>query len=538
MDLRQGCLNALLLAGLAGLFGGVPVAAQDADLELQGKRLYRDGILPSGEPVVATVAGGVQTRGRQAACATCHRKSGLGAAEGQNVIRPLTVPGFFAGQENTRRYARPRFVRVRQLQYTDEAFDRALREGASIDGRTLNPLMPRYQLDTQAIAALRAYLTSVALRPAPGVTDTDIHFATIIAPDAEPRVREATLRVLTAMVDTHNAGTRSESHRRQAGIESMHVDWRRWTLHVWELTGGPETWQAQLDRYLGAQPVFSVLSGAGGDWRPVHDFCERQELPCLFPNVDLPGRSEPGSYTLYLSRGLLLEADVMVRHLAEQGVSGSVVQIRHDAFRAGAAADAFREAWRARGKGEVVEKVLRPGDRMNTVLDGVRATKPAAVILWLEGADLAQLGANDLPANALLLASGTLLGEAPPALAPRMEDRLLVVWPFALPTVGEPPLDRVRQWITARGIGEGNQRAQANTYFAASMAGDAITQLANNYSQEYLIERIEHGANRSLATGAFPLAELGPGQRFASKGAYLGRLRGGALTQAGPWTVP
>lgn len=537
MRRRRGWRDALLV-GLVGLLGAMPAVAGDGDLELLGKRLYRDGVLPSGTPVVATVAGGSQTRGRQAACATCHRKSGLGAAEGQNIIRPLTVPGFFAGQENTRRYARPRFVRLRQLQYTDEAFDHALREGMAVDGRILNPLMPRYELDSQAIAALRAYLTSVALRPAPGVTDTDIHFATVIAPDADPLVREATLRVLAAMVDTHNAGTRSESHRRQAGVESMHVDWRRWTLHVWELTGSPETWQAQLDRYIAEQPVFSVLSGAGDNWRPVHDFCERQELPCLFPNVDLPGRPEPGNYTLYLSRGLLLEAEVMVQHLAEQGVSGPVVQIRHDAFRAGAAADAFREAWRARGKGEIVETVLRPGDRIETVLAGARETKPAAVILWLEGADLAQLGNDDLSADALLLASGTLLGEAPPALAPRIEDRLLVVWPFALPAAGEPRLDRVRQWITARGIGEGSRRAQANTYFAATMAGDAITHLANNYSQEYLIERIEHGANRSLATGAFPLAELGPGQRFASKGAYLGRLRGGALTQAGPWTVP
>jgi hypothetical protein len=160
------------------------------------------------------------------------------------------------------------------------------------------------------------------------------------------------------------------------------------------------------------------------------------------------------------------------------------------------------------------------------------------VILWLDGADLAQLGPSDLPANARILASGTLLGEAPPSLAPRIEDRLLVVWPFALPPPGEPRFDRVRQWVAARGIGEGHRRAQSNTYLAGAIAGDAITHLANNYSQEYLIERIEHGANRSLATGAFPVVELGPGQRFASKGAYLSRLRGGALVPVGEWTVP
>lgn len=534
MRRRRGWRDALL-AGLFGLLGAMPAVAGEGNLELLGKRLYRDGILPSGEPVVATVAGGAQTRGRQAACATCHRKSGLGAAEGQNIIRPLTVPGFFAGQENTRRYARPRFVRIRQLQYTDEAFDHALRTGMAIDGRTLNPLMPRYELDGQAIAALRAYLTSVALSTAPGVTDSDIHFATVITPDADPRVREATVKVLQAMVETHNAGTRSERHRQRAGVESMHVDWRRWILHVWDIAGSADTWQAQLDKHVEAQPVFAVLSGAGRQWLPVHDFCEKQEVPCLFPNVDLPGRPEPGNYTLYLSRGLLLEADVMASHLSGLKVRGSVLQIRRDDDRSRTAAAAFAVAWKLRGGGELAEAVLRTGDKVMTAWAG---SNPAAVILWLDGDDLGQLAPGDLPTGVPMLVSGTLMGEIMPAIATGLEERLLVVWPFALPATDPTRFDRVQQWIEARGIPEGSRRAQANTYFAGTMAGDAITHLANNYSQEYLIERIEHGANRSLATGAFPAVELGPGQRFASKGAYLGRLRGGALIQASPWGVP
>jgi cytochrome c553 len=532
-------LSAPLLVLLAGGLAATAMAVEADKLESLGKRLYRDGILPDGRALVATVAGGSRSQGSAAACATCHRKSGLGAAEGQNVIRPLTVPGFFAGQENTRRYARPHSVKVRQLQYTDESLDRALREGLSIDGRALNPLMPRYSLDRQAIAALRAYLSALAVRPAPGVTDTTIHFATVIAPDAAPRVREATLQVLNAAVETHNAGTRSEQHRRRAGIESMHVDWRQWQLHVWELSGLSDTWAEQLERQLGEQPVFAVLSGAGREWRPVHDFCERQELPCLFPNVDLPGRAEPGDYTLYLSRGLLLEADMMARHLAEHGADGPVLQIRGEDARAALAADAFRAAWRARGKGEVSDIVQRTGGDPAAALQAA-AARASAVILWLDGAELAQFAAENLPPGVPLLSSGTLLGEPlPGGLAPGLDERLMVVWPFALPPApGERRFDRAQQWLAARGIPAGDRRTQLNTYFAAMMAGDAITHLANNYSQDYLIERVEHGANRSLATGAFPLVELGPGQRYASKGAYLARLRGPSLVPVGDWTVP
>jgi hypothetical protein len=518
---------------------GVFAAAGDNSPEMLGKRLYREGILPDGRPLVATLASGVQAQGRQAACATCHRKSGLGAAEGQNVIRPLTVPGFFAGQENARRYARPHFVKLRQLQYTDDSFDHALRHGESVDGRVLNPLMPRYHLDRDAISALRAYLSSIAVRPAAGVTDSEIHFATIIAADAEPHVRAATLQVLGAMVDLHNAGTRSERHRQRAGVESMHVDWRRWALHVWELTGDASTWAAQLDRFYARQPVFAVLSGAGGHWQPVHDFCEQQEVPCLFPNVDVPGRAEPGNYSLYLSKGMLVEGEVMAHHLAGRGLDGPVLQLRRSGHRAEAGARAFQQAWRARSKGPVQEAVLSPGQAMQTALAGLPATKPAAVIAWFDAADLGELARLDLPSDVPFLASGTLLGTATPGVDRRLAEQLAVVWPFTLPAGGQQRIDRVRQWLITRGLPFGDEHAQANTYLAATMAGDAIAMMTNNYSREYFIERIEHYADKSLATGAFPQIGLGPGQRFAAKGSYVVHLDSDAgLRTASDWIVP
>src|SRR5207249_10027967 len=58
---------------------------------------------------------------------------------------------------------------------------------------------------------------------------------------------------------------------------------RKWRLHVWKLTGPANTWEAQLQEHLAAEPVFAVLSGIGGkNWAPVHHFCEQAELPCLF----------------------------------------------------------------------------------------------------------------------------------------------------------------------------------------------------------------------------------------------------------------
>ncbi len=529
----------LLLFALVAVFGANSVgSAQKLSPEAVGKLIYREGRLGSGQALTATLASGVRVAGRQAACATCHRNSGLGAAEGENIIRPLTVPGFFAGQDNKRRYARRPTLQLQELHYTDTAFEHALSAGVATDGRVLNPLMPRYVLAPADVSALRAYLSSVARQASPGVTGNDIHFATIIAPDADPRVRDATLQVLHAMVDARNAGTRGEKHRLQAGIDHMHVTWRNWSLHVWELSGGVETWAAQLDRLYREQPVFAVVSGAGHRWQPVHDFCESNEIPCLFPNLDVPGRAAPSGYNLYLTRGMLLEADVMAAHLTTLGWKGPVWQIRRDDYLAEAGARAFESAWQAPGKEPVQELVLRGADRLQSALAQVRAGGPAAVVLWLEGKDLEQQVPFGLTADSPLLASGTLLGDAWPKLAAPIAQQLLIAWPFTLPAPEGRRFDPVQSWLVTRGITSGDHRTQANTYFAVRIVSDTVAHLGNNYSRDYLIERLEHSADKALTTGAFPQLGLGPGQRFASKGAYLVQVQGQALTPQSGWIVP
>jgi hypothetical protein len=50
----------------------------------------------------------------------------------------------------------------------------------------------------------------------------------------------------------------------------------------------------------------------------VHDFCERIEVPCLFPHTDLPVVSPSGAYALYFSQGLTAEAEALARYLHER----------------------------------------------------------------------------------------------------------------------------------------------------------------------------------------------------------------------------
>src|SRR6185295_11188268 len=133
-----------------------------------------------------------------------------------------------------------------------------------------------------------------------------------------------------------------------------------WELHVWELTGAPDTWQAQLRNKLAEQPVFAVLSGLGGQtWDPIHRFCEEQSLPCLFPNLELPVVAENDFDNLYLSQGVLLEARLIsheLKALREAMAVKRVVQL----FRTGDVGSAGARALETALADSGVSAVSRP----------------------------------------------------------------------------------------------------------------------------------------------------------------------------------
>ena len=51
---------------------------------------------------------------------------------------------------------------------------------------------------------------------------------------------------------------------------------------------------------------------------PIGDFCDRQRLPCLFPNSELPRlRDTEYGYSFYFSGGLALEAKALAVYLSK-----------------------------------------------------------------------------------------------------------------------------------------------------------------------------------------------------------------------------
>jgi cytochrome c553 len=534
------------LLALMLVFDGA-IAATGGDPEL-GRRLYRAGILASGQPVEATVQPGLPLRGADAACVNCHRRSGFGANEGYTTVRPITAPYLFEPDNVYQKRIQRNIGRAPDapIAYDDASLLRTLRDGISPVGQALAGMMPRYRLDDADGRNLAAYLRTLSAEDSPGVDATTLHFATIIDESTDPDRQRAMLDVLEAFFKDKNAGTRRENKRTAHttwSMERIFKAYRTWKLHVWTLRGAPETWRSQLEAHYRAQPVFAVLGGIGdGDWQPVHAFCQATELPCLFPNIPSAANAQEEFYSIYFSRGLELEADVIAAHLAG-APAGPIVQVyRADDDTARAAAGRLARALPPGRRGDLREQVLKPGAQADAGFwtSTLSPDRPATLVAWLKQPDLAALGTLEpaaLPGRVYL--SANLAGTSPPA-APTLPGFYLA-YPYDLPERLDARLLRTRAWLRGKGIPARDEALQANTLFAVNQAGEAIMHMVNNFSREYFIELIEHSVENSPLPSAYPKLSLGPDQRYASKGGYILRFDPGAgpvLSTASAWIVP
>ena len=206
-----------------------PTPADAAQLRA-GERIYRQGMLPTGEPVLAEHQGADPLQGQSAACVNCHRRSGLGTVEGHILIPPITPKYLF-------RSSSANAVRMAQISrtasaltrrsYTDATLARALREGIDPEGRRFDYLMPRYRLDGASMSALIAYLRQLSHRPVPGVGEETLDFATIITPDADETERRGMLDVLEHFFGAGSEANRGEAPRQDASGQAKASSPRR-----------------------------------------------------------------------------------------------------------------------------------------------------------------------------------------------------------------------------------------------------------------------------------------------------------------------
>lgn len=491
-----------------------------------GLQIYRDGLLPSGEPLTAVVAGGVAVSGTHFNCEGCHGRSGMGGAEASYVVPPIAGPFLFTPSPQPSRPA-----------YDLDSLASVLRDGITPGGRVLDTLMPRYDFPDETVALLGDYLESLSAQNSPGVDENVIRFATVYAGNIDPAERAAVAAVLSAYGEDNNRQTRLEGERWDRGYtpeSRLPTVYREWVFEEWSLVGPRETWEAQLDTYYRDSPVFALVSGlTQGPWTPVAKFCEREGIPCLYPGVDVTGADDDDFYTFYFSRGLELEADIIARHL-QTIPAEPVVQVFCDPAGRAAAARLTR-ALDIQGRStSSIEFDCAEADS-STVVSQI-AGNVGALVGWLDTEGMERSGIADVPAA--LYVSSTLLGIDGIATSPRGTSTFLV-HPYRLPGEADPAFARFQVWAKLRGVEITSPRRQAEAFFAARVINNAVAHMGRFFIRDFVLDKLEHAQGLVAYLPIHPRPTLGPGQRFATKGGYLVPLHSDGLAIADAfWVSP
>jgi hypothetical protein len=563
MKMRAGRVGCLALLSVVALLpvpasaeetaaAAVPVAPSD-----HGWRMYHEGINPDGEPMRATVQGDIPVDGTMFTCVSCHLRSGLGSLEGTVITLPtnwgyLGRPLVGADMSDSARERLPKPLKQGEFRpaYDDQSLARAIRMGKDPNGRVLDLVMPRYALDTNEMDTLIGYLKRLSAEVSPGVTESTLHFATVITDGVSESDQKAMVAVLQAHVQDHNSQVRHEDERKRRGPFYMQEKWdpyRRWQLDVWRLHGAPESWSGQLDEYYEKQPVFALLGGiSAGSWQPIHDYCELHQIPDLFPITDFPVISDGDWYTVYFSKGFYQEGEAAARYLrrADDAVNAApLVQIYRDTPRGRAYARGFRDTRELIGMSPPSERVVAADEALSAeTLNEIVTQNPGAVLaLWVGGDDLRALTTFETnPRPVATILSATLLGDNLAAVPEGVRGFTLITQPTAFPEDKVRTRLAIERWLKIRNIPITNYEIQANMYFVGWNLAGLIKMMRNEVYRDYFLDIVDMMRDQDYAVGVYERLSFGPGQRYASKGCYVTELGAGAepsLEKKSGWVV-
>ncbi|MEI6079231.1 MAG: ABC transporter substrate-binding protein [bacterium] len=401
---------------------------------------------------------------------------------------------------------------------------------------------------------------------APGVTESTIRFATIIAGDVSPADRKAMLAPMEFYIKLNNDQVDSfkdprykhRATRRMA--ESMlrfsnELANRRLMLSKWVLSGPSSTWGAQLKTHYRKDPVFALIGGiANGEWRPIHEFAEKNNIPTLFPITDLPVISDTDWHTIYFSRGYDQEGENSARFLKNvmktSGHEMTVVQFVGASPEGRALALGFSRTWKELGMRPEVTVRLATGETLGTeqLAQVLEKKNPTVILVWDGPKALATLNAlsdASLKPNMLFI-SGRYMGDSIWRIKDRIRDFTFITYPFSFSAyrpvaMGGTSTPRPDPESLSRSelplVGH-TQQISAEVGVVLETLTAALMDMRSYYKADNFLDAVDMMPSRQIPL--YGTITLGSGHRYVSKGCYIVKLSNGAkprLIRKSDWVI-
>ncbi|CAD5369818.1 Cytochrome c domain-containing protein [Rubrivivax sp. A210] len=476
--------------------------------EEAGKKVYLEGVSPSGKPLKAFLgAQETPVEGATLPCGNCHGADGQGRPEG--VVRPSDI----TWSQLIRSYGHRHDNGRTHGPYDEKSFAESLTYGTDPAGQRLDPAMPRYLMAMEDMASLVAYLKRIQSDLDPGLTADRVRIGTLLPRSGRlAEVGQAMEAVLRAQIEVLNA---------RGGLVGRKID-----LVVAEYTEDRATGLKNAEELFAASQVFAVVSPmTSGLERETAALAERLKVPVVGPfTMRTQAGMDVNRYTFFVLPGLQEQARVLAEFAATQlKLTDPVVAVVHPQEDGMAeVADAAVAGLRQRGWNRSVA-VHYPAGRMpaRDLVAKLQQSGVQVLIFLGSDAEMEQLGTSirDAIWTPYLLAPGVRVGRAAVNLPTTLGNRIFLAYPTRPADITSAGAATLGAFQRGAGLGARHQPAQASTYASLLVLEEALKRAGRDLSRAKLINALENLF--SFETTVTPALSYGPNRRIGAMGGYV-----------------
>ncbi len=477
--------------------------------ERQGHRIYHRGGSGTGRDITARLAdSSIALPASTIHCTNCHGSRGQGTDEGGLRVPSLTWSSLTSAHTSA-------LTGTHRAPYDDSSLARAILEGRDASGHLLHTGMPRFQMSTEHLASLIAYVKQLGGESDmdAGVNPTSLALGTAL-PLTGPlsEIGQDVQTTLHAYMDHIN---------QQGGIYGRKLD-----LVVEDSQGSPQGTVAATRRLIETHQVFALV----GSFEPTgsattNQLIAQEGIPALGPlSISPHVMTPPHTSIFYVLPGFEEQARALVNFLvshtrelvAEQplriGLVFSASELDADAL-AGARAQAIQHNVQivVEQRGESQQNATR------TLVETLMAHRCNAVFYFGSKAELHIL-ASEMDQKAYAPVMLSLLGMVDPLglqLPRRISERMFFATSSRLPsTIDFGVLEPLVQTGKVRHVG-----FVSLAYTAASMLVEALKRSGRHITRSELIQSLEHF--HEYQTGTAPPLTFSPTKRVGAHETFI-----------------
>jgi ABC-type branched-subunit amino acid transport system substrate-binding protein len=475
--------------------------------ERQGKAIYLRGASPSGKEIRATV-GDIDLPASTLTCSGCHGLRGEGKTEGGVTAGNLTWANLVKTYGHTHTSGR------KHGPFNENLFTLSLVQGLDPAGNELAVAMPRFQMATEDVADLIAYLKRIEADRDPGLTEISVKVGTILpAQGALAEMGAAMKDVLTAYFANVND---------KGGIYNRRIE-----LQTVETGTDAASTAANARRLVKNGQVFAMVSGlsAGAD-KEVVALTQEAEIPFIGPLTLLPQTGfQANRNVFYVLSGASEQARALINFAASRPelkkLRLAIVHSENEL--ALAAAAAIEDQARKVGWQSVTRRAYSSEPFDAAGIAGVLKDEGAEAVFFLgasgeEAAFINAAAAANWTPHVFLL--GALAGRGLVEAVPlSFKDRIFLSFPTVPGDMTAAGLAELRALQEKYKFAPRHTASQLMAFAAAKIFTEALKRAGRDLSREKLVTSLE--GFYEYDTRVTPSITFGPNRRVGATGGYV-----------------